>query len=100
MVTPKFQIGDEVETNEKYRKMAEDHNEFMDKLGVNHYHFPTYRKGKVTESHEEDFNSVRTDPKTGHMYLLPFSKGTDIIVSIDDCPEHSLNQNFLQKVQE
>lgn len=103
MVVSKFKIGDEVETNEKYKQMAEEHNEFMNKLGItNSYTFPTYRRGKVTEFHEEDFNSVKMDQETKFLISLPFKKGTDIIVHIDDFPkfEHSLNQDFLQKVQE
>lgn len=98
MVIPKFKIGDEVETNEKYRKMAIGHNEFMKKITENHKPFPLYRKGKVTELHEEDFDSVIQDPKTGCMSVLPFLKATDIIVSLDGS-EQSLNQNFL-KLQE
>jgi len=99
MVVSKFRIGDEVETNEKYRLMAEDHNKLF-----GHNDFPLYRRGKVTDCHVEELREQRTDYATGLSYSDPSGKvyKTIIVVHIDDFPqfEHSLNQDFLEKVKE
>ena len=100
---PLFQIGDEVETNEKYREMAEDHNNLMKKVDLTDKLFLEYRRGRVISVQKEDFSRLNIDKETGYWWCSPVVEGryTDVIVYMDDLPgiEYALNQDYLQKVK-
>ena len=100
---PMFQIRDEVETNEKYREMAEDHNNLMKKVDLTDKLFLEYRRGRVISVQKEDFSRLNIDKETGYWWCSPVVEGryTDVIVYMDDLPgiEYALNQDYLQKVK-
>jgi hypothetical protein len=92
MVVSKFQIGDEVETNEKYRLMAEDHNSIP---GANK--FETYIRAKVAKVKLQDIHRIEYNER-GCGRMTPEVINQIVVITFEN--GNFLNQDFLQKVKE
>jgi len=92
MVVSKFKIGDEVETNEKYRLMAEDHNSMP---GANK--FETYIRAKVAKVKIQDIHKTKYD-KQGYGRILPEVIDQIVVITFEN--GNFLNQDFLQQIKE